>query len=77
MNVCDYTVWHEINRRMRKTEARWPKDRLETRVQYLARLRRTAMRLLASFIDRSIGDLRRRCARLYDARGGNFEEGGR
>ena len=77
LNVCDYTLWHEINRRMRKTEARWPKDRLETRVQYLARLRRTAMRLPPSFIDRSIGDLRRRCARLYDARGGNFEEGGR
>ena len=77
LNVCDYTLWHEINRRMRKTEARWPKDRLETRVQYLARLRRTAMRLPPSFIDRSIGDLRWRCARLYDARGGHFEEGGR
>ena len=60
MNVCDYTLWHDFNRRMRKTEARWPKDRLLTRVQYLARTRGTAMRLLASFIERSIGDLRRR-----------------
>ena len=77
LNVCDYTLWHEINKRMRKTEVKWPKDKLETRAQYLARLRRTAMRLPASFITKSIGDLRRRCARLYDARGGNFEEGGR
>ena len=46
LSVCDYTLWHDINRRMRKTEARWPKDRLETRVQYLAGLRRTAMRCL-------------------------------
>ena len=77
LNVCDYTLWHEINKRMRKTEAKWEMDRLDTRAQYFARLRRTAMRLPTSFIKRSIGDLRRRCARLYDACGGNFEEGGR
>jgi hypothetical protein len=77
LNVCDYTLWQEINKRMRRAEAKWPKDMLETRAKYLARLRKTAMRLPTSFIHRSIGDLRRRCARLYDARGGNFEEGGR
>ena len=77
LNVCDFTLWHEINKRMRKAEAKWPKDRRETRAKYLARLRKTAMRLPTSFIQRSIGDLRRRCTRLYKARGGNFEEGGR
>ena len=76
LNVCDYTLWHEINRRMRKAEAKWPKCRRKTRVQYLARLRRTALRLPTRFIQKSIGDMRRRCARLYDVRGGHFEEGG-
>ena len=61
------SVWPRCGTRM-MTEAKWDMDRLETRAQYLARLRRTAMRLPTSFIKRSIGDLRRRCARLYDAR---------
>ena len=30
-----------------------------------------------SFIDSSIGDMRRRCQRLYAAKGHHFEEGGR
>ena len=77
LNVCDYTLWHEINMRMRKTEGKWNKNRRETRMQFLARLRRTALRLARGLVERSIGDMRRRCARLYEARGGNIEEGGR
>ena len=58
-------------------EAKWHKGRRETRAQYIARLRRTAMRLPRGLIQKSIGDMRRRCARLFDARGKHFEEGGR
>ena len=77
LNVCDYMLWHEINTRMRKTEAKWDKGRRETRAQYIARLRKTALRLPRSLILKSIGDMRRRCARLYAARGAHFEEGGK
>ena len=135
LNVCDYALWKEVNRRMRKTELQWPtakKDgsplctlRLcrslvvpamasrnnrvdmfpespggkypedtciefavgllscvyheheETRNEFLARLRRTAMRLPATFINRAIVDMRRRCELLHAARGFHFQEGGR
>lgn len=77
LSVMDYAVWPEINKRMRRQEKQWPSSKRESRAQYLARLRRTAMRLPASFIDRSIEDMRRRCQRLYAAGGGYFEEGGK
>ena len=35
-----------------------------------------ALRLPANFINGSIKDMRRRCARLLEAKGGHFEEGG-
>jgi hypothetical protein len=37
----------------------------------------TAKRLPRGFINRSIMDMKRRCERLYLAKGGLFEEGGR
>lgn len=77
LSVMDYAVWPEINKRMRRQEKRWSSTKRETRAQYLARLKRTAMRLPASFVDRSIEDMRRRCQRCFDADGGYFEEGGR
>ena len=49
----------------------------ESKMDYMARLRRTAMRLPRSFMNKSIGDMKRRCERLYEAGGGLFEEGGR
>ena len=77
LNICDYALWSEINRRMRRQERRWPARRRETRSRYLQRLRQTAMRLPARFIASSIEDMRRRCQRLLVAKGNNFEEGGR
>ena len=77
LSVLDYAVWREINKRMRRQEKSWPKSKRETRDQYGTRLRRTALRLPRSFIDSSIGDMRRRCQRLYAAKGHHFEEGGR
>ena len=62
---------------MRKTESKWGKGRRETRAQYLARLRKMALRLPRSLIQKSIGDVCKRCERLYNARGEHFEEGGR
>ena len=75
LNVCDYALWSEINRRMRAAEAKWPAGKTESRKQYLSRLRRTALALPKSFVDASIGGMRRRCKRLHGAGGGHFEEG--
>ena len=71
----DYALWAEVNRRMRKQEANWESARRETRKAYLARLRRTAMRLPADFVNKSIGDMRKRCLRLKAAAGKHFREG--
>ena len=76
LSVLDYAIWPEINKRMRKQELLWPRSKREDRKQYLARLRRTALRLPRTFIDASIGDMRRRCQRVSAAGGGYFEEGG-
>ena len=75
LNVCDYALWAEVNRRMRKQEANWESARRETRKAYLARLRRTALRLPADFVNKSIGDMRKRCLRLEAAAGKHFREG--
>ena len=75
LNVLDFSVWSEINTRMRKQERRFPHNKKETRDQYLARLRRTATRLPEKFFKKSIMNLKVRCQRLYDARGDHIEEG--
>ena len=49
----------------------------ETRIQYVARLRKVAKSLPRKFIDDSVADIGRRCQRLWDAKGGHFQEGGR
>lgn len=77
LSVCDYAIWKEVNVRMRKHELKWPAGKRETRNAYLCRLRRTASKLPADFINKSIGDMKRRCQRLYNAAGGFIEEGGR
>lgn len=76
LNPLDYTVWAEINRRMRKQESSWPSTKKESRAQYLCRLRRTAVRLPSSLINAALGNMECRCGRLIAARGGHFSEGG-
>ena len=77
LSVCDYALWKEINKRMRRQEKNWAATKKETRAGYMARLRRTAMRLPETFIRKSIGDMARRCQRLYAAKGHHIEEGGK
>jgi len=76
LNPLDYSVWAEINRRMRKQESSWAASKKETRAAYLRRLRRTAMNLPSTFINKALGNLQHRCAKLLEARGGHFAEGG-
>jgi hypothetical protein len=75
--ALDYAVWTQVNKRMRRQEKNWPKGKRESRAEYATRLRRTALRLPKSFIDASLGDMRRRCQLLFEAKGHHFEEGGK
>ena len=76
LNVMDFAIWAKVNTNLRAQERRWAANRKETRDQYLLRLRRTAMRLSPKVINKSIMNMKVRCQRLYDAKGGHIEEGG-
>ena len=75
LNPLDYSIWAEVNKRMRAQERNW-KNKKESRTQYVARLQRTAEGLDRAFVDDVIGNLAVRCERLYQAGGGYFLEGG-
>ena len=77
LNVMDYAIWDEIERRMRLQEKKFPVGEVESREEFKQRLGRVARNLPAKFIDASIGDLAERCKKLYAAKGSLFEEGGR
>ena len=77
LSVMDYAIWKEISRKMRAQELRFKKAKRETRAEFLGRLRRTALSLPCSFVNKAIGNMRERCHRLYAAKGRHFEEGGK
>ena len=75
LNPLDYSIWAEINKRMRLQEKKWPASKREDRQDYLDRLRRTARNLPATYIEKTVGALARRCEQVIKARGGHFPEG--
>ena len=77
LNVLDYAIWSKVETLMRAQERGWPDSKRETREQFEKRLDRTALMLDPAFINKCILSLKERCKRLYDAKGGLFEEGGR
>ena len=77
LNVLDYAIWGEVERRLRIQEAKMSSSKYETRAQFEARLNRTAANLPKAYIDKAIGNMAERVRRLHKARGGLFEEGGR
>ena len=58
---------------MRRPEASFSRSRVETRDQYLARLKRTALSLPTSFVTRAVQDMHRRVRAVRDAKGGVFK----
>ena len=74
LNPLDYGFWSEINRRMRLQERKFARSFRETRQDYIARLRRTALRAPASFLNRLVRSMKRRCVALSSADGNDFEE---
>ena len=77
VNVLDYLIWSEIEKRLRRQERNMPANKKETREQFVKRLDRTAANLPASVINKAIGNMQTRVQRLLKAKGGLFEEGGR
>ena len=76
LNVCEYFLWSEVNRRMREQEQKFPDSKRESRAAYLARMRRTAFSLPSDVVSSAVADMKQRCAKLVEAEGGNIEEGG-
>ena len=76
LNPLDYSVWFEINRKMRLQGSRWPTSKKETRKAFLARLRRTAKSLSADYVNKVTGNLESRLKLLRKATGRHFVEGG-
>jgi hypothetical protein len=76
LNVLDFAIWTEVEKRLRVQEKAMSKDKRESREEFEKRLDRTARELPKVFIDKSIANLRERAQLLFEAKGGLFEEGG-
>ena len=59
---------------MRKHEEKFPASKRKSRNAFLKRLWRTALGLPEEYVNKTIGDLRSRCAKLRDAKGGHIVE---
>ena len=77
LSVMDYAIWKAVTTRMRRQEQKFAANKVESKADYLDRLKGIAKSLPRALVMRAIQDMRRRCRRLHAARGGYFEEGGR
>ena len=77
LNVMDFYVWSEVERRLRMEERTWHVDHQESRDEVIQRLQRTIRTLPKASIDWAIVNLALRARALQKAKGGLFEEGGR
>ena len=75
LNPLDYSIWAEVNKRMRAAEEKFRKNKKETRDQYINRLAKTARALPRSFITKSIMSMKKRFGLVYAAKGGLIQEG--
>ena len=74
LNPLDYGFWSEVSRRMRKQEKKFPRSFREAQQDYAVRLRRTALRIPSSYLDRLVRSMKRRCVALSAAAGNDFQE---
>lgn len=56
-NVLDYSLWKAISTRMRIQERAFPKNHKETKAEYLARLRRTALTTPTAVVQKAVEDM--------------------
>lgn len=74
LNPLDYSLWAAINKAMRKQEAKFRKDKKETKEAYKMRLKKTALSLPTAVVKKAVRDMRRRCREVVKAKGGLFEK---
>ena len=53
LNVCDYALWKQVSRTMRRQEKKFAQTKKESRSQYIARLHKAAKGLSKTFINKS------------------------
>lgn len=70
----DYSVWDNIHKRMIFEEQGWPKSKRETKKEYIARLKQTALDTPKAEMDKCMASMRRRCRALVDS-GGDWTKG--
>lgn len=68
LNPCDYFLWDEVERRM---EAGKPKAS-ESKDAYKARLRRVAMSIPSSVIEKGVMCMKKRCQQVWENDGGDI-----
>lgn len=73
-NPLDYSIWKEINDRMRAKEESFAAGFKESEEAFLKRLRHTAMNLPQSLVTKVVGDMSRRMKELVDNKGGLVHE---
>ena len=69
LNPLDYFVWSEVDRRMGLAKV----TRVETKAQYMARLRRTALSIPKATMAKAVAQMKRRASDIADAKGGNIK----
>ena len=74
LNPLDYGFWAEVNRRMRKQERSFPKKKQESRSDFITRLKRTATRISAVYLQALVHSMKRRCVAVEASKGCDFEE---
>ena len=74
LNPLDYGFWDAVNRRLRAQEKRFAYDKRESHQQFVARLRRTILRIPKTVLAPLVKNMKRRCAAVKKAEGAHFEE---
>ena len=69
LNVLDYSLWSAIGTAMRKQERKFRGGKTESKVQYMACLRKTALGLPTAVVSKAVMDIHRRI-RLIEKAGG-------
>ena len=72
--MLDYSLWAAINKRLREQERNFPKNKKELKVEFIARLRKTALGLPPSVVRAAVEDMQRRCKLINEAEGRLFDE---
>ena len=74
LNPLDYGLWAAVNRRMRAQEKTFKPSFKESRCAHLARLRRVAVTMPASFLTPLVKSMERRCSAIAAANGGHIAD---